>query len=87
MANLELDKHLRRVRLPRKKDPKDLLAKMSALLTKFGIAIAASKKVAVILRAGQRYYAKVMIIMCTIIEEAHKRSATLEELVNRCDTQ
>jgi hypothetical protein len=56
MDKLELDEDLRRVKLSRRRDSKDLLAKMSTLEIKFGILITASKskKAAVVLRDGQK---------------------------------
>ena len=81
--NLELDDKLRRVKLWGRKEPKDLLTKMSVLEIKFGIKIAALRRQLwfVILRAGQTSFAQVMIIVCTIIEATHKRSYTLEDHV------
>ena len=87
MAELELDEDLRKITLSRKKDPKDLLAEISAIEIKFGIKISAVKKAASILRAGQRDYAQVMTITCTIMLATHKREATPEELVDSMHKQ
>ena len=88
MAELELNGDLRkRITLLGKKDPKDLLAKISATEIKFGIKISAVKKAATILRAGKRDYAQVMTITCTITKTTHKRDATPKEMVEAMHKQ
>ena len=60
MTKSELGDNLRRIGHSRKKDPQDSKSEMSALQIKFEITIAADKKAAVILRAGQKDYALVV---------------------------
>ena len=48
---------LRRIALSRKREPKDLLAKILAVEIKFGIKMGDVRKPATILRAGERDYA------------------------------
>ena len=52
MPKLELDDDLRRIGLSKRKDPKLLLAKMSALNIKYAIPSTPTNKCAVILWAG-----------------------------------
>ena len=58
IAEFELDEDLRKIKLSRKKDPKDLLAKILTVEIKFGIKIGDVKKLSTILRAGKRDYAE-----------------------------
>ena len=82
MAELELDDNLRRIGISKWKDPKFLLAKISALNIKYRIAITPTKKCDVILRVGQREHAEVMTITCTVITATTMRTTTLEEIVD-----
>ena len=76
MAEFELDEDLRKITLSRKKDPKDLLAKILTVEIKFGIKIGDVKKLSTILRAGKRDYAQVMTTTRTITNTTTKREAT-----------
>ena len=87
MAEFELDGKLRRITLSRKKDTKDLLAKISAVEVKFGITCIDKKKMAVILHARKREYAQVMTITNTITKHAEKRDATPRDIVVVMDKQ
>ena len=62
MAKVELAEDLRKITLSRKKDPKDMLAKISAVEIKFRIKSSAVKDATSILCAGQRDCAQVMTI-------------------------
>ena len=81
MAEFELDEELRKITLSRKKDPKDLLAKILAVEIKFGITCSDKKKMAVVLCAGKRDYAQVMTVQKTITKHVKKRDLTLREMV------
>ena len=72
---------MRKIALSRKKDPKDLLAEILAVEIKFGIMIRDAKKLASMLRAEQRDYARVMTITSTITKTTAKREATPKEMV------
>ena len=76
MSKFELDEYLRKVTLSRKKNSKDLLAKILAVKIKFGITIVDKKKMPTILRAGKRDYAQVMTTTRTITNTTTKREAT-----------
>ena len=81
MAEFELNEDLRKITLSRKKDPKDLLAEISAVEIKFGITIRDAKKSATICCVGKRNYAQVMTITSTTTQTTVKREATTKELV------
>ena len=87
MAKLERGKDLGNVWLHKKKDQKDLVAEMSALEVKFLMPIVPRKKAAAALQAGQKDYVAVMIIMRTIIHDAHIWLATIaiDELIDKMD--
>ena len=72
---------MRKITLSRKKDPKEVLAKSSAVEIKFGLTCTDKKKIAVILCAGKRDYAKVMTVTNTIIKTVEKRDAYPREMV------
>ena len=81
MAEFDLDEELRKIRLSRQKNPKDLLAKILAVEIKFGITCTDKKKMAVVLCAGKRDYAQVMTVQKTITKHVEKRDPTPREMV------
>ena len=64
---------MRRIVLSKKKDSKDLLAKILAVEIKFGITCTDKKNMAVVLCAGRRDYARVMTVTKTITQHVSKR--------------
>ena len=87
MAKFELDEDLRKITLSRKKDLKDLLARILAVEIKFGIKIGNIKKVATVLCAENMDHAQVMTTTCMIKKATHKGEATPKEMVVAIHTQ
>ena len=87
MTELKLNDDFRRIGLSKRKAPKLLLSKLSALNIQYGINITATNKCAVILWAGQNDYTEVMIIAYINLTTTKVRPATPEKVVHVMHTQ
>jgi hypothetical protein len=60
MAKMEMKKALLKLTLTRKKDPNDLLDKVSAIKCRYNIDMSKSKKKKQVFRVGRTHYASVI---------------------------
>ena len=70
---MEMEDDLRKLKLPKDKDPKELLADMAAFEVQYKCRITDIRKVAVVLRAGTRHYAVTMTMSSTLTTYSHSR--------------
>jgi hypothetical protein len=59
MAKMEMEKALVKLTLTRKKDPNNLIGKLSAIECRYNIDLSKLKKIAQVLRVGGTHYALV----------------------------
>ena len=76
-----MEDDLRKIKLHKKKDPKDLLSDIALVKVWYGCALSPDKKASVVVRGGKFDYAVVITVTGTTIRSGSNRGATAEELV------
>ncbi len=81
MAVMDMEDDLCKIKLHKKKDPKDLLDDIAAVKVQYKCVLLKDKKAAVVVRAGKFDYAAVITVTGTTIRVGNNRGDTAEELV------
>ena len=82
-----MEDDLRRLKLPKDKDPRELLAEISATEVQYKCKMTDSKKAAVILRAGAKDYSVIMTMTSSIALATMKQKATAKESIDEIHNQ
>ena len=78
---MEMFDDLRKLKLPRDKNSKELLADMAAIWVQHKYNVTERKKAVVVLQAGREDYSVIVTMISSITKVSLKRSATTVELV------
>ncbi len=87
VAVMDMENDLCKIKLHKKKDPKDLLDDIAAVKVWYGCALSSDKKAAVVVRVGKFDYAVVITVTGTTIRAGSNGGATAEELVTEMHKQ
>ncbi len=78
---MDMEDDLCKIKLHKKKDPKNLLDDIAAVKVQYGCVLLKEKKAAVVVWAGKFDYAAVITVTGTTIRARNNHGATVEELV------
>ena len=81
IAEIKMGDDLRKLKLPRDMDPKELVEEMASIEVKYTCITTKRKKAAVVLRAGSKDYSVIMAMISSMGQATSQRSATAAEYV------
>ena len=79
-AEYEMEEELRKIRLPKKKDPKVILEDIAGLEIQYAITMTAKQKAALVIRVGRDHYPVVVTITNSQVRATYARCPTAKEL-------
>ena len=84
---MDMEDDLRKLKCPKDKDPKELLADMTAIEVKYKYKMTGIKKAAAILQADAKDYSAIMAMTSSMEISAHSRKATAAEYITEMHRQ
>ena len=84
VTEMAIEDDLRKLKLPKDKDPKELQEHMAAIEVQYSTPMTDERKLAVALRADAKDYAVIMAMTSTMIISAKQRKPTAAEYIRRC---